>query len=211
MSVKRPDPVDVEVGHRIRIERLARGLSQTALANQLGVTFQQVQKYEKGVNRVGAGRLTKIAEVLGVPVGHVLHRQGNAGKRAGQDGQRALAAETAHRLRRVPIAARLCGDRGRQSAAIDRRSGRTDHQPPALTHRGRCAARSSSRYSQRCALARLAPCARDTAERENALRRSGAVAPLRARRSTFLEKKLRPPASMPSTGRSSRSSRPTAA
>ena len=69
MSVKRPDPVDVEVGHRIRIELLARGLSQTALANQLGVTFQQVQKYEKGVNRVGAGRLTKIAEVLGVPVG----------------------------------------------------------------------------------------------------------------------------------------------
>jgi len=69
MSVKRPDPVDVEVGHRIRIERLARGLSQTALANQLGVTFQQVQKYEKGVNRVGAGRLTKIAEVLGIAVG----------------------------------------------------------------------------------------------------------------------------------------------
>lgn len=69
MSVKRPDPVDIEVGHRIRIERLSRGLSQTALANHLGVTFQQVQKYEKGVNRVGAGRLTKIAEVLGVPVG----------------------------------------------------------------------------------------------------------------------------------------------
>jgi len=68
MSVKRPDPVDIEVGHRIRIERLARGLSQTALANQLGVTFQQVQKYEKGVNRVGAGRLTKIAEVLGIDV-----------------------------------------------------------------------------------------------------------------------------------------------
>jgi transcriptional regulator with XRE-family HTH domain len=68
MSVKRPDPVDVEVGHRIRIQRLARGMSQTALANHLGVTFQQVQKYEKGVNRVGAGRLTRIAEVLGVPV-----------------------------------------------------------------------------------------------------------------------------------------------
>ena len=69
MSVKRPDPVDIEVGHRIRIERLARGLSQTALATQLGVTFQQVQKYEKGVNRVGAGRLTKISEVLGIEVG----------------------------------------------------------------------------------------------------------------------------------------------
>ena len=82
MSVKRPDPVDVEVGHRIRIERLSRGLSQTALANQLGVTFQQVQKYEKGVNRVGAGRLTKIAEVLGVPVGSFF-----SGKEILADGQ----------------------------------------------------------------------------------------------------------------------------
>jgi transcriptional regulator with XRE-family HTH domain len=68
MTAKKPDPVDVEVGQRIRIERLQSGLSQTSLADQLGVTFQQVQKYEKGVNRVGAGRLTKIAKVLGVPV-----------------------------------------------------------------------------------------------------------------------------------------------
>jgi transcriptional regulator with XRE-family HTH domain len=68
MTAKKPDPVDVEVGQRIRIERLQSGLSQTSLAEQLGVTFQQVQKYEKGVNRVGAGRLTKIAKVLGVPV-----------------------------------------------------------------------------------------------------------------------------------------------
>jgi len=65
---KKPDPVDVEVGQRIRVLRLQSGLSQTALAHQLGVTFQQVQKYEKGVNRIGAGRLTKIARVLGVPV-----------------------------------------------------------------------------------------------------------------------------------------------
>ena len=68
MTPKEPDPVDVEVGQRIRIQRLQSGLSQTSLAEQLGVTFQQVQKYEKGVNRVGAGRLTKIAKVLGVPV-----------------------------------------------------------------------------------------------------------------------------------------------
>jgi transcriptional regulator with XRE-family HTH domain len=87
MSVKKPDPVDVEVGHRIRIERLSRGLSQTALANQLGVTFQQVQKYEKGVNRVGAGRLTKIAEVLGVPVGSFF-----SGKEI-LDGEKAPAGE----------------------------------------------------------------------------------------------------------------------
>src|SRR3954447_14281817 len=68
MTPKRTDSVDVEVGQRIRIERLQSGLSQTSLAEQLGVTFQQVQKYEKGVNRVGAGRLTKIANVLEVPV-----------------------------------------------------------------------------------------------------------------------------------------------
>src|SRR5512139_2539177 len=68
MSAKSPDQVDVQVGQRIRIARLEAKLSQTALAEQLGVTFQQVQKYEKGVNRVGAGRLTKIANALGIPV-----------------------------------------------------------------------------------------------------------------------------------------------
>ena len=85
MSVKRPDPVDIEVGHRIRIERLARGLSQTALANQLGVTFQQVQKYEKGVNRVGAGRLTKIAEVLGIDVSAFFGSKEMAGSDAAKE------------------------------------------------------------------------------------------------------------------------------
>jgi len=78
MSVKRPDPVDIEVGHRIRIERLARGLSQTALANQLGVTFQQVQKYEKGVNRIGAGRLQRISEALEVPISFFFGGTGGA-------------------------------------------------------------------------------------------------------------------------------------
>jgi transcriptional regulator with XRE-family HTH domain len=68
MSAKSPDHIDVEVGQRIRIYRKTRGLSQTSLADQLGVTFQQVQKYENGTNRIGAGRLTRIAQVLGVPV-----------------------------------------------------------------------------------------------------------------------------------------------
>jgi transcriptional regulator with XRE-family HTH domain len=67
-SKRSPDPIDAEVGRRIRLLRLERGLSQTALANRLGVTFQQVQKYEKGTNRVGAGRLSRIAYFLGVPV-----------------------------------------------------------------------------------------------------------------------------------------------
>jgi len=68
MAKKSPDPIDVEVGRRIRIQRTSRGISQTDLGKKIGVTFQQVQKYEKGINRVGASRLTRIAKVLGVPV-----------------------------------------------------------------------------------------------------------------------------------------------
>ena len=66
---KAPDARDIDVGRRIRAQRLVCRMSQTELANNLGVTFQQVQKYEKGVNRVGAGRLARIADVLSVPVG----------------------------------------------------------------------------------------------------------------------------------------------
>jgi transcriptional regulator with XRE-family HTH domain len=67
-SVKSPDATDAGVGERIRIQRLLRGLSQTELGKKVGITFQQIQKYEKGVNRVGAGRLQRIADVLDVPV-----------------------------------------------------------------------------------------------------------------------------------------------
>jgi transcriptional regulator with XRE-family HTH domain len=72
MSAKSPDHIDIEVGQRIRIYRKTRGLSQTVLADQLGVTFQQVQKYENGRNRIGAGRLTRVAQVLDVPVAALL-------------------------------------------------------------------------------------------------------------------------------------------
>ena len=63
-----PDPLDVEVGVRIRLRRKLLGLSQTVLADAVGVTFQQIQKYEKGTNRVGASRLLAIADVLHFPV-----------------------------------------------------------------------------------------------------------------------------------------------
>jgi transcriptional regulator with XRE-family HTH domain len=56
------------VGNKIKIARLQRGLSQTELGHLIDVSFQQIQKYEAGTNRVGAGRLTKIAEVLSVPI-----------------------------------------------------------------------------------------------------------------------------------------------
>jgi transcriptional regulator with XRE-family HTH domain len=68
MSSKQPDSIDQLVSRNIGIQRLAKGLPQTELAEKLGVTFQQIQKYEKGVNRVGCGRLFKIARILGVQV-----------------------------------------------------------------------------------------------------------------------------------------------
>jgi len=69
-SRKRPrqDPIDAHVGRRVQLARKAAGLSQTELAQQLGLSFQQVQKYEKGANRIGAGRLLRIACLLNVPV-----------------------------------------------------------------------------------------------------------------------------------------------
>ena len=65
---KAPSEIDADVGEKIRARRLARGWSQTQLANALGITFQQVQKYEKGANRVSSGRLARIAEALEIPV-----------------------------------------------------------------------------------------------------------------------------------------------
>ena len=70
---RRPNAVDVAVGRNVRIWRLAMGLSQAALAKRLGVTFQQVQKYETGGNRITTGRLVKIASVLSVPLSALLH------------------------------------------------------------------------------------------------------------------------------------------
>lgn len=63
-----PNPIDRHVGVRIRLRRCMLGLSQEKLAEELGITFQQVQKYEKGLNRVGASRLWDLSQVLGVPV-----------------------------------------------------------------------------------------------------------------------------------------------
>jgi transcriptional regulator with XRE-family HTH domain len=68
MASKEPDSIDRIVGCNIRIYRLQKGLTQAELADQLGLACQQVQKYEKGTNRVGSGRLLRIATLLGVPV-----------------------------------------------------------------------------------------------------------------------------------------------
>lgn len=67
-SKKSPNPIDVHVGSRVRLRRMMLGMSQEKLGEALGITFQQIQKYEKGTNRVGASRLQHIATVLKVPV-----------------------------------------------------------------------------------------------------------------------------------------------
>jgi transcriptional regulator with XRE-family HTH domain len=65
-----PDAVDVHVGQRLRVRRSLMGLSQEKLAEAVGLTFQQIQKYERGMNRISAGRLYQFSEILGVPVSY---------------------------------------------------------------------------------------------------------------------------------------------
>lgn len=67
---KKPDPIDIHVGSRIRLRRNMLSMSQEKLGEKLGITFQQIQKYEKGINRVGASRLQAIAEIMTVPVSY---------------------------------------------------------------------------------------------------------------------------------------------
>ncbi|WP_319533280.1 helix-turn-helix transcriptional regulator [uncultured Cohaesibacter sp.] len=67
-SKKAPNPIDVYVGSRVRLRRMMLSMSQEKLGEHLGITFQQIQKYEKGTNRIGASRLQHIATVLEVPV-----------------------------------------------------------------------------------------------------------------------------------------------
>jgi transcriptional regulator with XRE-family HTH domain len=87
---KTPDPIDAEVGARIRSRRRAIGLSQGKLAESLGITFQQVQKYEKGANRVGASRLQNLANALRVPVAYFF--DGNATQTIGSETRADLLA-----------------------------------------------------------------------------------------------------------------------
>ncbi len=77
MSTKSPNPVDRHVGSRVRMRRIMLGMSQEKLGEALGLTFQQVQKYEKGTNRVGASRIQQISEILQVPVSFLF--EGNPG------------------------------------------------------------------------------------------------------------------------------------
>ncbi len=92
-SLRKPSPVDAHVGARIRLRRKLLGLSQQQLAEKLGLTFQQVQKYERGVNRVSASKLYETARLLQAPVTHFFEGlDGQAATESTPDGEAAVTA-----------------------------------------------------------------------------------------------------------------------
>ena len=90
MSIKAPNPVDKYVGSRVRMRRIMLGMSQEKLGEALGLTFQQVQKYEKGTNRIGASRIQQISGILQVPVSFLF--EGGPGGNLGADGSSEAAS-----------------------------------------------------------------------------------------------------------------------
>ena len=78
-----PNPVDIHVGGRLRMRRSMLGMSQEKLAESVGLTFQQVQKYERGSNRVSASRLYQFSKILDVPVAYFFERYGEGDKKSG--------------------------------------------------------------------------------------------------------------------------------
>ncbi|MCA6119084.1 helix-turn-helix transcriptional regulator [Bradyrhizobium sp. WSM 1738] len=97
MATRQSGPLDVMVGARICMFRVNRGMSQTTLAERIGVTFQQLQNYERGTSRIGAGRLSLIASVLGVSVGELFEYSG-AGSSGLNSPMRLLAEPDAFRV-----------------------------------------------------------------------------------------------------------------
>jgi transcriptional regulator with XRE-family HTH domain len=114
-----PDQFDVALGHRIKVERKSRGISQELLANRIGVSFQQLQKYERGKNRISPSRLSAIADILEMPVS-IFFEAGSDGRKQAQAGESSplewLAVDGAVRLLRAYIA--IPDGRLRQKAVL---------------------------------------------------------------------------------------------
>ena len=91
MAKKAPNPIDKHVGSRVRMRRMMLSMSQEKLGDALGLTFQQVQKYEKGTNRIGASRLQQISLILQVPGRVFLRGSAAASGQASRDGRGAFA------------------------------------------------------------------------------------------------------------------------
>ncbi len=130
MSTKAPNPVDKYVGSRVRMRRIMLGMSQEKLGEALGLTFQQVQKYEKGTNRVGASRIQQISEILQVPVSF-LFEGGPSGIASAEGFPKDIAG----------LRVRFSGDLGRSGAdprihAHHRRQASAQHCRTGRTDRG---------------------------------------------------------------------------
>ena len=136
MLANMPDPLDVMVGAKIRIFRTHRGMSQSDLAGKIGVAFQQVQKYEKGINRVGASRLSRIAAVLGISIGELF--ESSEDKSAGSKSPFRLLAER-DALRVLKAFSRTSDPRVRRAIAQLVESV-ADQQPPVKSPMPRPAA-----------------------------------------------------------------------
>jgi transcriptional regulator with XRE-family HTH domain len=100
---KTPKPADILAGQRMRMRRNVIGMSQTKLGDKVGITFQQIQKYEKGTNRMGASRLQEIADVLDVPVSYFFPND-KKGKGSGIDTDLMALASTPLGLRLIKAA-----------------------------------------------------------------------------------------------------------
>ncbi len=129
MTTKAPNPVDKYVGSRVRMRRIMLGMSQEKLGEALGLTFQQVQKYEKGTNCIGASRLQQISDILQVPVSF-LFEGGPAGPNSPNGNERSVVARLCFRLPRdigrVGADPRVHPDYGCQASPQHRGSGRAD-------------------------------------------------------------------------------------
>ena len=128
MSTKSPNPVDKYVGSRVRMRRIMLGMSQEKLGEALGLTFQQVQKYEKGTNRVGASRLQQISEILQVPVSFLFDGGPSGAINGNGFAEGASPAYVSDFLATSEARADACvhAHRRFQNAALDRRAGRAD-------------------------------------------------------------------------------------
>jgi transcriptional regulator with XRE-family HTH domain len=148
MPGRRADENDAVVGHNIRAHRLAKRMSQTGLGALIGVTFQQVQKYEKGVNRVGSGRLVRVADALGVPVTRLL--DGVSGGGHGADAASPLALIASARPMRLVQAFSAIGDDGVRRSLMNlteaiARLGEGGREPVPRASRHRARRRSAAR------------------------------------------------------------------
>ncbi len=108
-----PHPIDIHVGSRVKLRRTLLGLSQTALGDTLGLTFQQVQKYERGINRISASKLWMLTQILDVPVSFFFD-----GVDEDQAGPTPSDSDPLHKQRDVGVRARLLPDHRSQGASF---------------------------------------------------------------------------------------------